>query len=515
MTPLSPVDFLRRAGDVWPQAPAVSDVSGARLTYAELRGRADRLADAIRGAGVERGERVAVLAHNGHVLLESHFGVPGAGAVLVALNTRLGPDEYAYILEHSESRVLIVDPAHLPMIESILPALSTQPAIVLIGRDYESWLSGSSGPGMQPPDEENDLIAINYTSGTTGTPKGVMYTHRGAFLNALGDTLTFRLGPESVYLWTLPMFHCNGWCFTWAITAAGAHHVCLPRPEPAQVLAAIAEYRVTHLCGAPVVISSLATHPQAGQARFPWGVRAAVGGAPPAPQVIENAERMGMEILHLYGMTETYGPSLVCEPQGDWAAEPLRRRAELSARQGVRTAVVRQVRVVDPAGEDVPRDGATLGEIIVDSATVMAGYFRDEAATAESLRGGWLHTGDLAVMHADGYIEIRDRAKDIIISGGENISSVEVEHVLLDHPGVADAAVVAVPDERWGEVPVAFVTRAQGSEVSEEELIEHVRSRLARFKSPRRITFTDLPRTATGKVQKGVLRERGRSAHRD
>ena len=514
MTPLSPVDFLDRAADVWPDAPAIVEEGGLVLTYSDFRLRADRLADALRAEGVRRGDRVAVLAPNGHVMLEAHFGVPGAGAVLVALNTRLGPDEYAYILEHSGARVLIVDPGLLPVLEPIRGGLRDELRVVTLGDEYEDWLAGSSGAGVLAPVDENDLIAINYTSGTTGRPKGVMYTHRGAFLNAMGDTLTFGLSADSVYLWTLPMFHCNGWCFTWAVTAAGGRHVCLPKPDPGRVLECIADHQVTHLCGAPVVVSSIAMHPDAADRQFPWGVRVAVGGAPPAPHVIESAESMGMRILHLYGMTETYGPSLVCEPQPGWAGEPLRVRAELAARQGVRTAVVRDIRVVDVDGVDVPRDATTLGEIIVDSATVMTGYYRDEEATSATLRDGWLHSGDLAVVHPDGSIEIRDRAKDVIISGGENISSVEVEQVLLDHPSVGDAAVVAAPDARWGEVPVAFVTLAAGGQATEAELIEHVRARLARFKAPRSVTFTDLPRTATGKVQKAELRARAReSAH--
>ncbi len=514
MTALTPLDFLRRAADVHGSRVAVIDGDGRALTYSEFRDRAERLADALRRNGIERGERIAVLAPNGRVLLESHYGVPGAGAVLVALNTRLGPQEYAYILEHSGARVLIVDPELLPAVEEALVGLPEAPTVVAIGDDYEGWLGERDGPGMVDPDDEQDLIAINYTSGTTGRPKGVMYTHRGAYLNSLGDTLTFGLDSSTVYLWTLPMFHCNGWCFTWAVTAAAGRHVCLPRPQPDRALQAMADHRVTHFCGAPVVLSSIVTHPDARSATFPWGIRAAVGGAPPAPQVIAAAEEMGIEILHLYGMTETYGPSLVCEPQGDWMDRSLRERAELAARQGVRTSVVADVRVVDTAGLEVPRDAKTMGEIVVRSATVMAGYFRDDAATAEALRDGWLHTGDLAVVHPDGYLEIRDRAKDIIVSGGENISSVEVEHVLLDHPDVTDAAVVARPDDRWGEAPVAFVTLADGATATPEVLIEHVRGRLAHFKAPREVIVADLPRTSTGKVQKAELRRRAAAVER-
>ena len=512
MAGLSPVGFLRRAADVWPGQVAVVDDGGISRTYRAFRERADRLADALRSSGVRPGDRVAVLAPNGAVPLEAHFGVPGSGGVLVMLNTRLGPEEYGYILRHAGARLAIVHPDHVDAVAALRRECPELERIVVIGDEYEAWTAAASGTGMGDPADERDLIALNYTSGTTGRPKGVMYTHRGAYLNALGDVITFGLAPSTVYLWTLPMFHCNGWCFTWAVTAAGGRHVCLPRPDPGRVLEVIAREQVTHLCGAPVVISGLAHHSLAAEARFPWRVRAAVGGAPPAPQVIEAAEAMGVEILHLYGMTETYGPALVCEPQPPWRDLPLRERADRAARQGVRTVVVSEVRVVDSEGRPVPHDGRTMGEIVVDSATVMAGYFGEPEATQEALRDGWLHTGDLAVVHDDGYIDIRDRAKDIIVSGGENISSVEVEHVLLDHPEVIEAAVVACPDERWGEVPVAFVTLVEGANVTEAELVGQVRERLAHFKAPRRVIVAELPRTATGKVRKAELRSRAAGA---
>jgi len=439
--------------------------------------------------------------------------VPGAGAILVALNTRLGPDEYAYILDHCRARLLIVDESLLSAVDLVNRASLERVVVVRDARpgDYEAWLaSEGEGPGMIDPVDEHALIAINYTSGTTGRPKGVMYTHRGAYLNSVGTAMTFGVDSHSVYLWTLPMFHCNGWCFTWAVTAMAGRHVCIPRPDADAVLTAISDQGVTHFCAAPVVLSAIVNAPGADPAALAHRVRAATGGSPPAPTVIASAERMGIDVMHLYGMTETYGPSLVCEAQTSWAGLPLSERAALMARQGVRTAVVDAVRVVDLEGKDVAADATAIGEIVVRSNTVMAGYFEDADATAEALRGGWLHTGDLAVVHPDGYLEIRDRSKDIIISGGENISSVEVEHALLAHPAVSEAAVVAMPHSRWGEVPVAFVTLAPGQRATADELTSFVGTRIARFKVPYEVVFSDLPKTATGKVQKAQLRARAR-----
>ncbi|MHB1165836.1 MAG: AMP-binding protein [Candidatus Nanopelagicales bacterium] len=513
MTPLSPLAFLRRASDVHGDSIAVVD-GDVRIAYRELRSRADRLADALRAEGVQPGDRVAVLAANGLPLLEAHYGVPGAQAVLVALNTRLGPDEYDYILRHCEPRILIVSASLADRVDaSQHPYLAR---VVVIGAadgagddGYEAWLAGhADGPGMVDPAAEESVLAINYTSGTTGRPKGVMYTHRGAFLNALGTALTFGLTAGSVYLWTLPMFHCNGWCFTWSVTAMAGRHVCLPRPEPRAAVEAIEREGVTHFCAAPVVLADIVGEAQATTASRGARMRVATGGAPPSPRVIAQAEAVGIELTHLYGMTETYGPSLVCEPLPGWSGRPAGERATLMSRQGVRTVVVQDVRVVADDGSDVPADALTMGEIVVDSATVMAGYYRDPEATAEAMRGGVLHTGDLAVRHPDGYIEIRDRAKDIIISGGENISSIEVEHALTAHPQVVEAAVVAAADERWGQVPVAFVTLAPGATLTADDLRAFLRGRIAGFKTPRDIRFADLPKTATGKVQKSELRRR-------
>lgn len=505
--PLTPLSFLRRAATTRGESCAVIDA--VEVTYRELRMRADRLASALRAEGVGVADRVAVLAPNGLVMLEAHFGVPGSGAALVALNTRLGPHEYSYILEHSRARVLIVDPSLTSVLEEIREACSYLRRVVVIGADYEHWLdSAPDDGGMRDPTDDARPIAVNYTSGTTGRPKGVVYTHRGAFLNALGAASSFAIRDDSVYLWTLPMFHCNGWCLVWGVTAMGGTHVCLPRPDPGEVIEAVAAHGVTHCCAAPVVLTSIVGEVSRRGVVFDPPVGVAVGGAPPSPTTIMNAEAAGMSVVHLYGMTETYGPSLVCTPQRSWATLPFDERARLMSRQGVPTIVVDEARVLSADGQDVPRDAATMGEIVIRSATVMAGYLDDPEASAAVLRPEGLHTGDLAVMHADGYIEIRDRAKDIIISGGENISSVEVEHVLVEHPDVVEAAVVARPDERWGEVPIAFVTRRAGSLVTPEQLMEHVRARLARFKVPKEIVFADLPKTATGKIRKSELRAR-------
>lgn len=515
MVPLTPLSFLRRSSDVYGSKVAVIDSAYSDTTYAELRDRADRLAGALRALGVEVGDRVAVLAPNGLVMLEAHFGVPGSGGVLVALNTRLSSAEYGYILEHCGARVLIVDRSLAAMVSAIVPGIASLERVIEIGGvsikgavDYEDWTrSASDGKGMTDPSNEEALIAINYTSGTTGRPKGVVYTHRGAYLNSLGTALEFGVQPVSVYLWTLPMFHCNGWCFTWAVTAIGARHICIPKPEPDLVLAAIAQRRVTHLCAAPVVLNAIVNHPAAQSTRFTHRVSIATGGAPPSPTTIARTEFLGIELVHLYGMTETYGPSIICEPQESWTALTEPERADKMARQGVRTITVDMVRVVDGDLRDVPRDAATAGEILVRSNSTMAGYFRDDEATRAAFVDGFLRTGDLAVLHADGYIEIRDRAKDVIISGGENISSVEVEHALMRHPAVLEAAVVALHDEKWGEVPIAFVVLRPGMAADETELVDFVKGQIARFKAPRRVVFSDLPKTSTGKIQKVLLRE--------
>jgi fatty-acyl-CoA synthase len=520
--PLSPLSFLARARRAFAAKVAVADGDGTEVSYAELGRDADAMAGALRACGIRPGDRVAVLDLNTRWLLAAHFGVPGAGAALVALNSRLAAAEYRDILAHSGARVLLVSPALIGALGAAQAGgLPVQRVVVLPGpggdagdlpgaEPYDAWLArGDGAGGIEPPADENSMIAVNYTSGTTGRPKGVVYTHRGAYLNALSAALEFGLSASSCYLWTLPMFHCNGWSLTWGVTAVGASHVCLASFDAGRALDLTDRYRVTHLCGAPVVLSELA---RAGAERgFVAGgpLRAAVGGAPPTKETIAAVQRMGIAVTHLYGLTETYGPSLVCEYQPGWSELPAAELAERISRQGVPTVSVADVRVAGQDLEPVAADGRTVGEILVRSNTVAAGYLDDDAATREALRGGWFHTGDLGVQHPDGYIELTDRSKDVIISGGENIASVEVEKVLAAHPDVIEAAVVAVPDDRWGERPVAFVTAGR-DDVTERELTEFVRARLAHFKAPDRVYFEALPKTSTGKIQKHVLRARAR-----
>jgi fatty-acyl-CoA synthase len=515
--PLSPLSFLDRAADVFPDRAGFVRPDDTEVTYRELHARAGRLAAGLRAAGIGEGDTVAVLAPNDLPLLEAHSGVPASGAALVALNVRLAPAEYRHILRHAGCRVLIVDASladrvhavrdEVASLELVLEVTDGDPSSVA-DQAYGAWLATHEAPAghLPGPADEDQPIAINYTSGTTGDPKGAIYTHRGAYLNATGQALQFELTARSVYLWTLPMFHCNGWCYTWAVTAAGATHVGTLRFDAAEALAVIERHGVTHLCGAPVVLDALAQEGASTGRRFDHPVRAATGGAPPSPTVLERMGDLGVEVLHLYGLTETYGPSLVCEPQPGWGElDPAALAAKLS-RQGVRTVNVHEVRVVDPEMSDVPADGETVGEIVIRANTVMAGYLDAPDATERAFAGGWFHTGDLAVRHADGYVEVRDRAKDIIISGGENVSSIEVENVLGGHPDVADVAVVGAPDERWGEVPVAFVTPRAGASPTADDLIAHVRHHLAGFKAPKAIHFRELPRTSTGKIKKHELR---------
>ncbi len=444
-------------------------------------------------------------------LLDAHFGVPGAGAVLVAINTRLTGEEIAYILEHSGSRLLVVH-------ESLAHLVEGAPVERLLvcgeGGDYEDFLA-SAGLGEPEPrlEDEDDAISINYTSGTTGRPKGVVYTHRGGYLNALSEALHAGLDSRSVYLWTLPMFHCNGWCFPWAVTAVGGTHVCLPKVDPALIWQLIESEGVTHLNGAPTVLVMLLHDPAAKPLAKP--VRITTAAAPPSPSVIERTEALGFLVNHVYGLTETYGPITICEWHPEWDGLDVQRRARLKARQGVNMITADTIRVVDPELNDVPADGETIGEVVMRGNNVMKGYFADEAATAEAFRGGWFHSGDLGVMHPDGYIELRDRMKDIIISGGENISTIEVEQALVRHPDVLEAAVIAIPHEKWGERPKAFVTLSPGASLTAEELIAFSRETLPGFKAPDEIEFCELPKTSTGKVKKYELRDRERERRVD
>ena len=500
--PLTPTAFLRRCASVDPERIAVVD-GAFRVNYGELWARARRLAGALRALEVLPGGRVAVLAANSHILLEAHYGVPLAGAVLVALNMRLSPRELGYILEHSEASVLLCDSELEPLGRDAIAA-SDGGARLVGAAEYEHLVEGSSEL-VCAVDDERQLLSINYTSGTTGRPKGVMYHHRGAYLQALAMAYHFKLKPSSVYLWTLPMFHCNGWCFTWAVTAAAARHVCIPRPDPAAVWRLIDEEEVSHLCAAPTVLIDLASHEAAHRPLRP--VRIATGGAPPSPALLERFEELNVDVEHLYGLTETFGPVMICDWKPEWDNLSPERRARLKARQGVANVIAEPARVVTEGGNDVPADGETLGEVALRGNDLMLGYYKDAEATAAAVPDGWFRTGDLGVMHPDRYVELRDRSKDVIISGGENVASIEVEQAVASHPAVLEVAVVARADERFGERPVAFVRLASGAETSDQEIIEHVRTQLASFKAPSEVLFVDdLPRTSTGKVQKFMLR---------
>ena len=470
---LTPLRFLERSAAVFRERTAVIH-GDRRYSYREFAERVHRLASALRAAGIQKDDRVAFLVPNIPPLLEAHFAVPLAGGVLVAINTRLIGDEIAYILNHSGAKMLFVDTELAGQVAPIRHRLETVGTIVnvidvpvgqpLDGPEYEAFLqAGSTTPLDWPLRDETDMIAINYTSGTTGNPKGVMYNHRGAYLNALAQIVELRLDGDSVYLWTLPMFHCNGWCYTWAGIAAGAAHLCLRRIDPGPVWDLIQRERVTHFCAAPTVLISLANDPAIKKVKLTRKLRIATGGAPPSPTLIEQMSAVGAEVTHLYGLTETYGPATICEWQSQWDGLTPAERAGLKARQGVSHINAGGVRVVDENMGDVPADGETMGEVVMRGNTVMEGYFRQPEATAEAFRGGWFHSGDIGVVHPDGYLELRDRKKDIIISGGENISTIEVERVIAQHPDVLEAAVIAVPDAKWGEVAKAFVIRKEGA----------------------------------------------------
>jgi fatty-acyl-CoA synthase len=502
-TELTPVSFLRRSAYVFPDNEAVVD-GDRRFTYREFEQRANRLASALRGTGLEKHDRVAFLCPNTSPMLEAHFGVPAAGAILVAVNTRLSSEEIEYILGHSGAKFLFVDGDLAHLIE---PLDLGHIEIVRIDRDYEGFLDGGSPEPVESwlVDEE-EPISINYTSGTTGRPKGVMYTHRGAYLNALGEIIETRMGPDSVFLWTLPMFHCNGWCFTWAVTAVGGRNVCLPKVDPGVIWDLIGSEGVTHYNGAPTVHISIVNDPKAHKLEHPITVCAA--GAPPSPTLLGQLQDLGFRPTHIYGLTETYGPHTICEWHAEWDALPAGEQARLRSRQGQAYVQADLVRVVDDDMNDIPLDGETMGEVVMRGNNVMKGYFDQPEATTEAFRGGWFHSGDIAVWHPDGYIELRDRKKDIIISGGENISTIEVEQCVARHPAVLECAVVAVPDEKWGERPKAYVTLKPGEDATEQEIIDFCKQHIARFKCPAAIEFGDLPKTSTGKVQKYVLRDK-------
>jgi fatty-acyl-CoA synthase len=526
-TSLTPLSFLQRSADVFAEKTAIA-YGQRRLSYSEFGAEATRLAHALRASGVSPGDRVAYMCPNIPEMLVANFGVPLAGAVLVPINTRLSADEVAYICDHSGATMLVADSEYLPLLAPVLGRLASvrevvavndpegpaQPgAAALAHTGYDDLMErGTGDPLPWTVADELDLISINYSSGTTGQPKGAMYRHRGAYLNALGEIIHQRFDPESVYLWTLPMFHCNGWCTPWAVTGIGGTHVCLRAVRPAEIWRLLDEEAVTHLDGAPTVLTMIAEAPQAHQ--LERELVATVAGAPPGPTVIARMRDLGARIVHVYGMTEVYGPYTLNEWQPGWAALPTGDQVRRQARQGVAMIQADPVRVVDKQMNDVPRDGRTMGEIVMRGNNVMKGYYNDPEATERAFAGGWLHSGDLGVQHSDGYIELRDRAKDIIISGGENISTVEIEHAIESHPAVLEVAVIGVPDEKWGERPKAFVIRRVGAEVNEAEVIAYLQTHIARYKVPKAIEFVDaLPRTSTGKTQKYALREKEWADH--
>ncbi|HVC13212.1 MAG TPA: acyl-CoA synthetase [Burkholderiales bacterium] len=525
-TPLTPLSFLERTAYVYPQRVAV--IHGAlRHTWQDVYARCRRLASALAARGIGTGDTVAVMLPNVPTMLEAHFGVPMCGAVLNALNTRLDAEAIAFMLEHGGAKLLITDPEFAPTIEAALGKLGSKITVIdavdpqaaahgkrLGANTYEELLEdGDPAYAWPRPADEWQAISLNYTSGTTGNPKGVVYHHRGAYLNGVGNILEWGMPQHSVYLWTLPMFHCNGWCFPWTLAANAGTSVCLRKVEAGPIFELIRTHRVTHYCGAPIVHQTLINAPDELKRGIDWKVNAMVAGAAPPATMIEGMEKMGFAITHVYGLTETYGPASVCAKQQAWEQLPLPERAQRNGRQGVRYLLQDGLTVMNPETmQPVPADGETMGEIMFRGNITMKGYLKNPKATRDAFAGGWFHSGDLAVMQPDGYVKIKDRSKDIIISGGENISSLEVEDVLYRHPAVLAAAVVAKPDAKWGEMPCAFVELKPGAKASEQELVEFCRERMAKFKAPRAVVFGELPKTSTGKIQKFVLREKAKSA---
>lgn len=517
--PLSPISFLERSAQVFRDKRAVV-YKNQEFTYGEFSHRVYRLASALQKLGIKKKDCVAFLCPNIPPMLEAHYGVPLTGAILCAINIRLVHREIEYILNHCGAKVLFVDSEFAHIIEAIRGRIKKVKTIVNIvdveggtpmhgAMEYEEFLrTGSPDPVENMLANENDPIAVNYTSGTTGNPKGVVYTHRSAYLNCLGNGLEAGLSRQTRYLWTVPMFHCDGWCFTWGVTAVGGTHVCLRKVDPAEIFRLIEAEKITMFCAAPTVLVSLYSNPAAKTLKIDWSLKAFTGGAPPSPTVIRELERLGVEVHQIYGLTETYGPHTICEWQEAFDTQGEEHRFRMKARQGVANITSHEQRVVDEHMKDVSPDGSQMGEVVMRGNNVMKGYYKDPEATAKAFRGGWFHSGDMGVIHADGYIELRDRSKDIIISGGENISSIEVENTLYRHPSVLEAAVIAVPHEKWGEVPKAFVVPKPGTHPTEEEIMEFCRGEMAHFKCPKSIEFGELPKTSTGKIKKFVLREK-------
>jgi fatty-acyl-CoA synthase len=523
-TPLTPVSFLAKAASVYPDRIAV--VHGqVRRTWRETYERSRRLASALARRGIKRGDTVAAMLPNIPAMIELHFGPAMYGAVLNTLNTRLDPEAIAFMLDHGEAKALFTDPEFSATIEKALSLCKARPLVidvmdslydggkVLGDIEYEAFIAeGDPGFEWHPPRDEWDAISLNYTSGTTGNPKGVVYHYRGAYLNAINNVLDWSMPKHPVYLWTLPMFHCNGWCFNWTIAAAAGTNVCLRKVEAKPILDLIREHRVTHYCGAPIVHSMLLNAPAEQKRGIDHAVQCLVAAAPPPAAVIDGMAKMGFDITHVYGLTETYGPAAVCAKHPEWKHLPVEEQVRRNGRQGVAYLLEEAMAVMDPETLlPVPSDGETMGEIMFRGNITMKGYLKNPAATAEAFLGGWFHSGDLAVTHPDGYVKIKDRSKDVIISGGENISSQEVEDVLYGHPAVMLAAVVAQPDPKWGETPCAFIELRDGASATVEEIIDFCRARMARFKAPKTVVFGPLPKTSTGKIQKFLLRERAKS----
>jgi fatty-acyl-CoA synthase len=514
--PLTPLEFARRTRKLYGNREGVVD-GDLRMTYEQFFQRCDRWSAALQSLGVAQGDRVAYIAPNTHEQLESFYAVPQIGAVLVPINYRLTADDFVYITSHSGAKVLCVHPDYLDAVDGVRSKLAHVEHFVSLGpakgrkgwTEYEQLLSAAPGKFDRPQIGENDLLALNYTSGTTARPKGVMITHRNAWMNVMDTLVHFHITVDDTYLWTLPMFHANGWTFVWIVTAAGGRHICLPKVEPARVFDLIREEHVGWLCAAPTVLISLANAPASARGEVPSGVQVITAGAPPAAATIERMEgEFGWEVTQVYGLTETSPFLTICEPRPEHKRMSTAERAVVKALTGVEMIGACELRVVDEAGKDVPADGQTLGEIVARGNVILKGYYNDPEATKKVMGDGWFHTGDAAVMHPDGYVEIRDRIKDVIISGGENISSIEVEGVLLRHPAVQEAAIVGLPHEKWGEAPFAFVVLKPGQTATERELIDFTRERLAHFKAPHGVTFVnELPKTATGKIQKFILRK--------